>query len=854
MAHPLKPLTMTRRFTLTLFSATLCAATWSAAQGTKADYERAEALAQRIENKVFRQRISPTWLPGNTRFWYRVDTGPGTAEFVLVDAEAGTRSHVFDHAAVAAALTAAGVEAAPDRLPFRSIGIADDGAIRFHAGGRSWTWSAGAGLAPAGDAGVEDSNRTSRMPIRFRRSRNGGERVTIAFVNELPDPVELVWIDSDGGRHGYGLVDGMATRELSTWSGHVWLLNGPDSRPLAVIQTPPEGGAFIIDGPGRPAGDGERDGPPRGRRGEPRGGGMSPDGTATVFVQDHNIFLRRNADGREQQISTNGSESEYYSPFIRWAPDSRHFVALRVRKGSNRSIHMVESSPEDQLQPRLHVTGYLKPGDELPKPVPVIFSADGRSQRIVDDSLFPNPFTETGDLDIRWSPDSREFLFVYNQRGHQLWRIIAVDAATGATRTVVEETSDTFIDYSGKTSLHWLDQTGELLWMSERDGRAHLYLCDVATGTLKCQVTKGDYIVRRVESVDESARQVWFLASSLRPEESPYHVHLCRVNLDGSGFVRLTEGDGTHRITFSPDRRWFIDQWSRVDHPPVHELRESATGRLVCELERADWSALLAAGWTVPERIVARGRDGVTDIHGILIRPSNPDPDRKWPVLEQVYAGPHSAHVPVAFDLLTRAHVMAEHGFIWVQADGMGTNHRGKKFHDVCWKNLADAGFPDRIAWIRAAAATRPWMDLTRVGIYGGSAGGQNAMRALLDHHDFYSAAAADCGCHDNRMDKIWWNEQWMGWPVDESYARSSNVEHAARLKGHLLLTVGELDKNVDPASTYQVVNALIRANKPFEFLMIPGAGHGVGETPYAARRRIDFFVRHLHGVTPPPP
>ena len=215
-------------------------------------------------------------------------------------------------------------------------------------------------------------------------------------------------------------------------------------------------------------------------------------------------------------------------------------------------------------------------------------------------------------------------------------------------------------------------------------------------------------------------------------------------------------------------------------------------------------------------------------------------------MLEYIYAGPHDSFVPKTFSPVHALQAVAELGFIVVQVDGMGTNDRGKAFHDVCWKNLKDAGFPDRIAWIKAAAATRPWMDLTRVGIYGGSAGGQSAMRALLDHHDFYHVAVADCGCHDNRMDKIWWNEQWMGWPVDESYARSSNVDDAHKLEGHLLLIVGEQDANVDPASTMQVVGALQKAGKTFEFMPIVGVGHGSAETPYGTRLRMEFLIKHL--------
>jgi dipeptidyl aminopeptidase/acylaminoacyl peptidase len=264
-----------------------------------------------------------------------------------------------------------------------------------------------------------------------------------------------------------------------------------------------------------------------------------------------------------------------------------------------------------------------------------------------------------------------------------------------------------------------------------------------------------------------------------------------------------------------------------------------------------DCSPLQSSGWRAPERFQAKGRDGQTDIFGVILRPSHFDPQKKYPVIENIYAGPHGYFVPKEWNPGSSARALAELGFILVQIDGMGTNWRSRAFHDVAWKNLKDAGFPDRIAWIRAAAARYPEMDLTRVGIYGGSAGGQNALAALLHHGDFYHAAVADCGCHDNRMDKVWWNEAWMGWPVGPEYAEISNVVHASKLRGKLLLTVGELDENVDPSSTHQVVRALIEADKDFELLVLPGVGHGAGERPYAFRRRMAFFVRHLLGVEP---
>jgi dipeptidyl aminopeptidase/acylaminoacyl peptidase len=235
----------------------------------------------------------------------------------------------------------------------------------------------------------------------------------------------------------------------------------------------------------------------------------------------------------------------------------------------------------------------------------------------------------------------------------------------------------------------------------------------------------------------------------------------------------------------------------------------------------------------------------------VIFRPTNFDANRKYPVIEDIYAGPQSAFVPKRFSAFHRQQALAELGFVVVKIDGMGTSHRSKAFHDACWQNLGDAGFADRIPWIRAAAAKYPSLDLDRVGIFGGSAGGQNALRGLLAHGDFYRVGVADCGCHDNRMDKIWWNEQWMGWPVGPHYADSSNVTHAHRLTGKLLLIVGEADRNVDPASTMQVVDALIRADKDFDLLVMPGVGHGAAETAYGNRRRQDFFVRHLLGVEP---
>jgi len=573
----------------------------------------------------------------------------------------------------------------------------------------------------------------------------------------------------------------------------------------------------------------------------------SPDGKWTVQLRDHDLWLK-GKDGTERRLSTDGSADDAYSESVHWSPDSTKLAARRTKAGEAHDVHIVESSPKDRLQPKLHTFHYYKPGDRLPIPRPVLFDAVAGKPVALDGKLFENAWSID---DIRWDRDSSRFTFAYNRRGHQVLRILAVDARTGRVEPIVDETSRTFVDYAGKHFVHYIDDAGELIWMSERDGWNHLYLFDAKNGQVKSQITKGSWVVLGVDRVDEKARQVWFRAGGVHADQDPYHVHHCRANFDGSGFVVLTQGDGTHTIERSPDGRYFIDTYSRVDVEPTIELRRSADGKLVVELEKADTGLLQTAGWIAPERFVAKGRDGSTDIWGVIWRPTNFDPKRKYPVIEHIYAGPHSAFVPKSFRTMYGPMTIAELGFVVVQIDGMGTSKRSKAFHDVCWKNLGDSGFPDRMLWMKAAAAKHPYMDLSRVGIYGGSAGGQSALRALLSFGDFYHAAAADCGCHDNRMDKVWWNELWMSWPVGPHYAEQSNVTNAHRLKGKLLLTVGELDRNVDPTSTMQVVDALIKAGKDFEFIVVPGAGHGVGESPYCARRRQDFFVRSLLGVEP---
>jgi dipeptidyl aminopeptidase/acylaminoacyl peptidase len=579
----------------------------------------------------------------------------------------------------------------------------------------------------------------------------------------------------------------------------------------------------------------------------------SPDGKYEAFIRNFNVWLRSRENKEEFALSYDGSEGNYYVlQSIRWSPDSKKLAAYRIRPGYNRIIQYVESSPTDQLQPKYHKMEYNKPGDALDVEQPVLFNLDTKKQVNVDNSIFPNPFSFSPPV---WWKDSRGFTFEYNQRGHQVYRIIEVDAATGNPRAIISEEPETFFSYRYNKYRHDVQDGNEIIWMSERHGWGHLYLYDGASGTVKNQITKGDWVVRGVDKVDEKARQIWFQASGMYPGKDPYLIHYYRINFDGSGLTPLTEGDGDHSVIFSTDMKYYFDTWSRVDLPPLSELRLTEDRKLLKEVERADIQPLLEAGWHAPEVFTSIARDGKTDIWGIIIRPMNFNPERKYSVIEYIYAGPHGSFVPKSFSAYHQMQSVAELGFIVVQIDGMGTNNRSKAFHDVCWKNIGDAGFPDRILWHQAAAAKYPYYDISRVGIYGGSAGGQNSTGALLFHPEFYKVAVSFAGCHDNRMDKIWWNEQWMGWPVGPEYSASSNVDNAYRLQGKLLLVVGELDTNVDPASTLQVVDALIKANKDFDLLVMPGLGHGAGRrenAEYGDRKRNDFFVRNLLGIEPP--
>lgn len=573
---------------------------------------------------------------------------------------------------------------------------------------------------------------------------------------------------------------------------------------------------------------------------------LSPDKSWTAFIRDGNIIVKPAGGTEEIIFTTDGTPEKPYGA-LRWSPDSKYLVGYHINPVKQQPVYHLLSSLPGTTRAKLDTDEYAQPGDPFTSYEMFVFNLSDKKAIKVNTEIYDF----LGVPYLRWrKTDPRYFTYEKADRGHQRFRIIEVDAGSGATRNIIDEQTRTFI-HEERIFTHYLQDTNEIIWSSEKDGWYHLYLVDAIKGAVKHEITRGSWVVRGVDSVDEKKREIWFKGSGMNEGEDPYNIHYYRVGFDGDHLVKLTTANAQHAISFSPDRAYYTDTYSRPDLPPVTELHRTTDGKRLMELERADLKDYFATGIRLPEVFHAKGRDGQTDIWGIVCRPRNFDSTRRYPVIENIYAGPQNAFVPKTFQAFSEMQSMAELGFIVVQMDGMGTANRSRAFHDVCWQNLADAGLPDRILWIKALAAKYPYVDTTRVGLYGTSAGGQNSTGALLFYPEFYKAAVSACGCHDNRVDKQWWNEQWMGYPVGPHYEQQSNVTNAAKLKGNLLLIVGEADKNVPPESTYRVVDALIKASKDFDLLVVPGMGHSDGG-PYGRRKKRNFFVKHLLGVDPP--
>ncbi len=675
---------------------------------------------------------------------------------------------------------------------------------------------------------------------RVPHSNRDGPPTSLTFVNGSDQTVTLCWVDAGGGRQPYDVIEPGETVQRRTYAGHVWEVIGKDGAFFGSTVARLSGGPCVIDQ--------EFEKPTKSSPGRPRlkSDAQSPKSGPLIRVNQGHLQLRRDRQSQWQTLPLDRNNDDTRTLVLpEVSPDGSVAIVWVKTEAEKPLVHRLESSPTGGGRAKLLSVPYALPGDPVDSYELVCLDTSTKQRLPIDiptmDFLKPK---------VRWW-QGHKILLQKVERGHQRFRLLVIDPVEGTVQSPIDETTETFIWTSNSPHqpiARYLLDSDAAIYSSEISGWRHLYWVDLTGRQTMRPITRGEWVVRDVVSVNEDCETVDLMVSGIDGDQDPYHRHLIRIGFDGQSMIRLTDGDGDHQVQFSPSGEYLIDSYSRIDMPPVHELRRTADGSLVETLEVAE--RLINGEKSLdglPTIFDTKGRDGETDIWGFISFPPGFDEssDRQYPILESIYAGPQDSHVPKRYTGFAMDAGLTEAGFVVVRIDGMGTANRSKAFHDVCWHNLKDAGLPDRIAWIKAAADRYSAMDLDRVGVFGTSAGGQNACGALLFHNDFYKAAVASCGCHDNRMDKLIWNEQWMGYPVGDQYVESSNIEHADRLEGDLMLLVGELDANVPPESTYRLVDALIRADKTFDFLMIPGVGHGSGGK-YGRRRMRDFFKENL--------
>ncbi|HEY7770074.1 S9 family peptidase, partial [Longimicrobium sp.] len=614
--------------------------------------------------------------------------------------------------------------------------------------------------------------------------------------------------------------------------------------------------------------------------GAPENSSVSPDGRWAVFIRDFNLWAKELATGAETQLTRDGTEEFGYAtnnagwvhgddPVLTWSPDSRQIATFQHDARGTSDMYLVSTNVGE---PRLEAWKYPLPGDSVIFRIHRVIigrGPDGRPQVVRLNMPADQHRSTVSDhvqcsggtiCDVQWYPDGSHLAFVSSSRDHKTAWFRVADARTGEVRTLFEERSSTQVGDASFTENLWrvLPGSNELIWWSQRDDWTHLYLYDLATGRLKNRITTGEGNVVDIVRVDERTRTIYFMAQGREQGRDPYFQHLYRVGFDGRGLRLLTPENANHTVSVSPDGRYVVDTYSTPDTPPVTVLRDM-TGRVLQTLERADISRLLATGWRPPTPIRMKGRDGTTDIYGLMYTPSNLDSTRTYPIVNQIYPGPQVGSVGSRSFSPARGdnQALAELGFIVVQIDGMGTPGRSKQFADAYYGNMNDNTLPDQVAGMRELARRHRFIDIDRVGIWGHSGGGFATAAAMFLHPDFFDVGVSQSGNHENRNYEDDWGERYHGLLVrngdTDNYTAEANQTHAANLRGKLLLAHGGMDDNVPPTNTLLVADALIKAGKDFDLLIFPNARHGYGaDNNYMMRRRWDYFVRHLMGAEPP--
>ena len=606
-------------------------------------------------------------------------------------------------------------------------------------------------------------------------------------------------------------------------------------------------------------------------------GVISPDGNWTATVrEDRNIYLINLKTNEEHQLTHNATKEYIYgtwmpaadimvaagkedvlrAPEIHWSPDSKKFLSYALDLSKAKTLTLVQAVHDEGIRPKSYTYPYSLPGDtDLTMMENIVFHVDGKRVD-AEASKIPMRYDDDGPL-YQWSKDSSSVSYIEYGRGNSEAWIKEINAEDGNTRIVFTKNTDDGFIYPSASRYKFFNGGNEFVLMSERDGWNHLYRHDSKTGAIKNQVTKGEFVVQEIVAIDEENEQLYFTANGreahLEPDSDPYYRYFYRVGLDGNNLTLITKDRGDHEITLSPDFKMVVDKYSTPLMPTKTILRSTDDGAEIKVLVEADISELIKVGWKYPETFMALAEDGKTPIYGMIYYPSNFDPNNSYPVVENIYASPGMHNVKKSFrrTYVDSGQAIAELGFIVVKMDSRGSGLRNTNFHFAARGNLGGY-YGDRVAAIKQLAQKYSFIDDSRVGIYGMSAGGYASTRAILLYPDFYKVAVSSSGNHDHRLDKADWNEKWMGFPVGQQYIDNSNLEIAHRLKGKMLLAVGELDHNVPPAATLQLVDRLIKANKDFDFLMMPNRQHSLERDNYYIRKRWDYFVEHLLGDNPP--
>ena len=606
---------------------------------------------------------------------------------------------------------------------------------------------------------------------------------------------------------------------------------------------------------------------------------VSPDGRHGAFIRDNNLWVR-DRDGHETQLTTDGAPDFGYAtdnagwvhsdkPVLVWSPDSKKIATFQQDQRNVGRMYLVSTAVG---HPDLESWPYPLAGDgQIVTIQPVVIDVDARKVVRLKMAAEPHRSTLCDDVscegghgwdDVRWSADGKHIAIVSTSRDHKQESLRLADAQTGEVRDVITEKVPTYFESSTGDRANWryLSGSNEVLWFSQRDNWGQMYLYDASTGKLKNQITRGDGNVKKILAIDEKARVMYFVGEGKETGWDPYFTALYRVNLDGSGLKLLTPELANHDIAASSDGTLFVDVASTPTTPAKSVVRDRE-GKVVMSIADEDIAKLVASGWKPLEPITTKARDGKADLYGFMFKPSDIDESKRYPIVEWVYPGPQVGScgdtrrfTPSHRDMQS----LAELGFVVVCVDGLGTPNRSKSFHDALFGDLADNTIPDQVAAVKQLAAKYPWIDGERVGIYGHSGGGAATGAAMFHFPDFFKVGISESGNHDNREYEDDWAEKWLGLLKKNpdgttNYDNQANQNSAKNLKGHLLLMHGTMDDNVPPNNTLLVVDALIKANKDFDLIMLPNKHHGYGdETPYATRRRWDYFVRYLAGGEPP--